>query len=72
MAVCKLYDTEVRELVKSGASAFIYTQVSDVEDETNGFITYDRQVVKVDTEKVSRVMRSLYSDAESFGKEKAE
>ena len=72
MAVCKLYDTEVRELVRSGASAFIYTQVSDVEDETNGFITYDRQVVKVDTEKVSRVMRSLYSDAESFGKEKAE
>ena len=69
MAVCKLYDTEVRELVRAGASAFIYTQVSDVEDETNGFITYDRQVVKVDAEKVSGIMRSLTEDAEAFGKE---
>ena len=68
-AVCKLYDTEVRELVRAGASAFIYTQVSDVEDETNGFITYDRQVVKVDAEKVSGIMRSLTEDAEAFGKE---
>ncbi len=69
MAVCKLYDTEVRELIRSGASAFIYTQISDVEDETNGFITYDRQVVKVDEKKISRMMNSLTEEAENFGKE---
>ena len=67
LAVRKLYDTEVRELVKMGASAFIYTQVSDVEDETNGFITYDRQVVKVEEEKVCRTMRSLTEEAKKFG-----
>ena len=67
MAVCKLYDTEVRELVRAGASAFIYTQISDVEDETNGFMTYDRQVMKVDPRKVSTIMRSLSDEAENFG-----
>ena len=68
-AVCALYDTEVRELIREGASAFIYTQISDVEDETNGFVTYDRQVMKVDADKVSTIMRSLADEAENFGKE---
>ena len=31
-----------------GLCATIYTQVSDVEDEINGLVTYDRQVVKAD------------------------
>ena len=30
-----------------GLSAIIYTEVSDVEDECNGLLTYDREVVKV-------------------------
>lgn len=60
-AVSRLYDTEVRELVKRGASAFVYTQVSDVEDEINGFITYDRQVVKVDCERLNRINKELES-----------
>ena len=30
-----------------GLSAAIYTQLSDVEDETNGLLTYDREVQKV-------------------------
>ena len=58
-AVCKLYDTEVRALVADGASAFVYTQVSDVEDEINGFVTYDRQVVKVDTERLKKINDEL-------------
>ena len=37
-------------LVKKGVSALVYTQLSDVEDETNGFLTYDRRVVKADLE----------------------
>ena len=47
-AVHRLYTDEVLPLVRCGASAFVYTQLSDVEDETNGLITYDRRVVKVD------------------------
>jgi hypothetical protein len=30
------------------ASAFIYTQLTDVEQEINGLLTYDRAVVKMD------------------------
>ncbi len=59
-AVIKLYKEEVMALVKSGASAFIYTQLSDVEDETNGFITYDREIVKVNAEKIRDVIKALY------------
>ena len=58
-AVVRLYTDEVAPLVRAGASAFIYTQVSDVEDETNGFVTYDREIVKVDVEKIRGVMKSL-------------
>ena len=34
--------------VKDGVSATIYTQVSDVEEEINGLLTYDREVLKID------------------------
>lgn len=46
-AMGKLYDKEVLPLIeKEGLSAAIYTQVSDVEDETNGILTYDREILK--------------------------
>ena len=63
-AIYKLYDTEVRRLVENGASAFVYTQVSDVEDEINGFVTYDRQVVKVDADKLKKLNEELKSISE--------
>ncbi len=50
-AIAGLYESEVLPLVREGASAFVYTQVSDVEDETNGLISYDREVVKVGSER---------------------
>ncbi len=34
--------------VKNGVSATVYTQVSDVEEEINGLLTYDRKVLKID------------------------
>lgn len=41
--------------IPNGLSAFIYTQLSDVEDEVNGFITYDREVIKVDVDKIKEL-----------------
>ncbi|MCB1187036.1 beta-galactosidase [bacterium] len=38
-----------------GLSAAIYTQVTDVEVEANGLLTYDREVVKLDAEEVRRI-----------------
>ena len=46
-AVRKLYMEEVLPSVKRGLCAAIYTQVSDVEDEINGIVTYDRKVCKL-------------------------
>ena len=61
-AFFSLYENEVLPLVKKGICALVYTQVSDVEDETNGLITYDRRFVKVDEEKCRAVMQKLYNN----------
>ena len=45
----RLYQEEIEPLKAKGLSAAIYTQLSDVEDETNGLLTYDREVKKVDS-----------------------
>ena len=45
--------------VKRGLSAVIYTQVSDVEDEVNGFLTYDRECMKVDRAVMRKKNREL-------------
>ena len=60
--IIRLYTDEVKPLIKAGVCALVYTQLSDVEDETNGFITYDRQVVKVDEEKIRICMENLLVD----------
>lgn len=38
---------EVFPLIKDGLSAAVYTQVSDVEEEVNGLLTYDRKLCKI-------------------------
>ena len=54
----KLYRDEVIPSIENGLNAAVLTQVSDVEDETNGLVTYDRQVIKADEE----AMRSIAQD----------
>jgi len=34
----------------------VYTQVSDVEEEINGLYTYDRQVCKVNPERMRKIL----------------
>ena len=46
-ALVKLYMEEIVPCVKNGLCAAVYTQVSDVEDEINGLVTYDRKCVKL-------------------------
>ena len=57
----ELYERDVINLIPQGLAAAIYTQVSDVEDETNGLLTYDRQVLKVNPENVKAMSERLYS-----------
>ena len=47
-AILKLYETHILPAVQNGLCAAIYTQLSDVEDEINGLVTYDRRTVKTD------------------------
>jgi beta-galactosidase/beta-glucuronidase len=42
-----LLETEIIALKLGGMSAAVFTQLSDVEDEVNGLMTYDRKVCKV-------------------------
>ena len=58
-AVEKLYMDEVLPCVKNGLCAAIYTQVSDVEDEINGLVTYDRKVEKLDAARMIPVAEAL-------------
>lgn len=41
-----LHEEQIVPAVAQGLSATVYTQLSDVEDETNGLLTYDRRVLK--------------------------
>jgi hypothetical protein len=45
--------------VTEGLGATVYTQLSDDEDELNGLLTWDREVLKPDPDVVRRVTASL-------------
>lgn len=53
------YAEELRKMVKSGFSAAVYTQTTDVEVEVNGLMTYDRKVIKIDEKKVKKANQSV-------------
>ena len=61
-ALRQLYTEQVAPAVKAGLCAAIYTQVSDVEDETNGLLTYDRRVCKVAEEELLPLAELLRLD----------
>ena len=61
-AVEKLYKTEILPAIDAGLCAAIYTQVSDIEDETNGILTYDRKICKLDAEKMQAIAALLMEE----------
>lgn len=64
-AVLELYQNQALPLVEKCVSALIYTQISDVEDETNGFVTYDRKFLKIDDEKLREIAEKMYLSVQS-------
>ena len=42
---------EIEKLKKEGLAADVYTQLSDIEEETNGLLTYDRRVCKTEVKR---------------------
>ncbi|QPL04462.1 MULTISPECIES: glycoside hydrolase family 2 protein [Actinomyces] len=58
-AMTRLYREQLVPLAAHGLAACTYTQVSDVERETNGLMTYDREVVKVEPALMARLNAEL-------------
>jgi hypothetical protein len=58
-ATYRVFIAEVAALNGRGLSAAVYTQVSDVEGEVNGVMTYDRAVVKLSPESVRANQRVI-------------
>ena len=54
-----LYRRHILPAIPKGLCAAIYTQVSDVEEEINGLLTYDRQVTKPDEEEMRCLSEEL-------------
>ncbi|MBE6895025.1 MAG: glycoside hydrolase family 2 [Ruminococcaceae bacterium] len=66
--IVNMYMTDIVNCIKNGMCATVYTQVSDVEDETNGLVTYDRQVIKVNEEKMQDMAKALFKTFEETTK----
>ena len=54
-ALEKLYLNRVVKAIDRGLCATVYTEVSDVEDEVNGLLSYDRKVVKIDVDRMREI-----------------
>jgi beta-galactosidase/beta-glucuronidase len=54
-----LHREQIEPALADGLAATVYTQLSDVEDELNGLLTWDREVLKVPEATVQETMRRL-------------
>ncbi len=63
-ALENLYLNETVAMIERGLCAAVLTQLSDVEDETNGFLTYDRQMLKIDAERMKAISETLFTSFE--------
>ena len=53
------YAEMLKDFIKVGCAAAVYTQTSDVEGEVNGLMTYDREIIKVDIPRIYEINRSV-------------
>ncbi|GAB3934396.1 hypothetical protein GCM10027614_07330 [Micromonospora vulcania] len=54
-------------MIGKGLSASVYTEITDLEGELNGFVTYDRQVIKMDQARVRAVNTALINASKTIG-----
>ena len=60
-ALAALFEEQLALAIDEGLCGAVYTQVSDVEDETNGLLSYDRRVLKVDAARLRAIAAALYA-----------
>ena len=66
LADYRQYADMLKTLIKTGCSAGVYTQTTDVEIEVNGIMTYDREVVKIDEAEFARINRSVEAEVREY------
>lgn len=54
-AYSNLYHNTIIPQIKKGLCACVYTQLTDIEDELNGLLTYDRKVQKIDINTIKAI-----------------
>ena len=57
--ITELYEKMVIPGIRNGVCGCIYTQLSDIEDEINGLYTYDREICKVDKDRMKALAARL-------------
>lgn len=60
-AVKRLYAEEILPAVPKGLCGAVYTQISDVEEEKNGILTYDRSEAKTDPAEMRAIAEQLFA-----------
>lgn len=55
----RLFNKTIIPQICKGLSATVYTQVTDVEDELNGIMTYDRRVMKIDKAVLAEINKNV-------------
>lgn len=53
------YANHLKELIKRGFTAGVYTQTTDVEVEVNGLMTYDRKVIKLNEKELKKINQEI-------------
>ena len=53
------YAGQLQKLIRTGFSAAVYTQTTDVEGEVNGLMTYDRKVIKIEENRVREINQKI-------------
>ena len=64
----ELLEKVVLPAVKEGISATVYTQLSDIEEEINGLLTYDRKILKMDDSLIKKWNKELMGAVDKQGK----
>ena len=65
-ALVSLYEDQIIPHLEKGLCGTVLTQLSDVEDETNGIMTYDRRIVKPDEKAISECFEKLFKRFEEI------
>lgn len=58
-----LYVQQILPAIPKGLAATVYTQLTDVEDELNGILTYDRRIVKLPVDSLIRLNHRTISQS---------